>query len=48
MRATLKTENGFTILEVLIAVSVLAIGILAVASMQISAIRGNAFASLQP
>jgi type IV pilus assembly protein PilV len=47
MRAKLETDKGFTILEVLIAISVLAIGILAVASMQVSAIRGNAFASLQ-
>jgi len=39
-----KCEQGFTLLEVIIAVSVLTIGILAVASMQISAIIGNASA----
>ena len=39
-----KCEQGFTLLEVIIAVSVLTIGILAVASMQISSIIGNASA----
>jgi type IV pilus assembly protein PilV len=39
-----RKENGFTILEVLFAISILSIGILAVASMQASAIRGNDFA----
>lgn len=34
-------EGGFTLLEVLIAVAILTFGILAVASMQGSAIRGN-------
>jgi prepilin-type N-terminal cleavage/methylation domain-containing protein len=47
MRAKLKTENGFTIIEVLIAITVLTIGILAVSSMQVYAIRSNAFASHQ-
>lgn len=39
-----KREKGFTLLEVIVAISILTIGILAVASMQIGAIRGNAFA----
>jgi len=39
-----KREKGFTLLEVIIAISILTIGILAVASMQIGAIRGNALA----
>ena len=39
-----RRERGFTILEVLMAASILTIGILTVASMQISSIRGNAFA----
>ena len=47
MKAKLKTDNGFTIIEVLIAISVLTIGILAVSSMQVYAIRSNAFASYQ-
>lgn len=34
---------GFTLLEVLIAISILTIGLLGVASMQASAIRGNYF-----
>lgn len=34
-------ERGFTLLEILVAISLFAIGILAVAAMQISAIRGN-------
>jgi type IV pilus assembly protein PilV len=39
-----KREKGFTLLEVIVAISILTFGILAVASMQMSAIRGNAFA----
>lgn len=35
------SETGFTLLEVLIALSIFTIGILAVGAMQISAIRGN-------
>ena len=38
-------EDGFTILEVIIAVSILTFGLLAVASMQTTAIRGNYNAS---
>ncbi len=34
-------EAGFTLLEILITVCILAIGILAVASMQMAAIQGN-------
>lgn len=34
-------ENGFTILEVLVAVSIFAIGLLAVAALQITAFQGN-------
>ena len=37
-------EQGFTLLEVIIAMCILTIGILAVASMQLSAIRGNSSA----
>ena len=34
-------EAGFTLLEVIVAVSILTVGLLAVASMQTAAIRGN-------
>lgn len=37
------SERGFTLVEVLIAISILTFGLLAVATMQISAIRGNYF-----
>lgn len=40
-----KKEKGFTLIEVLIAISILTVGILAMASMQISAIRGNYLSS---
>ena len=39
-----QNENGFSLLEVIVAISVLTLGLLAVASMQVSAIRGNASA----
>ena len=37
-------ERGFSIIEVMIAISILSIGILALASMQVAAMRGNSFA----
>jgi prepilin-type N-terminal cleavage/methylation domain-containing protein len=36
-----KKDEGFTLIEVLIAISIFAIGLLAVAAMQTSAIRGT-------
>ena len=42
-----KHEAGFSIIEVMIAIAVLSIGILAVAAMQIKAIKGNAQANDQ-
>lgn len=41
--AIIKQQNGFTLIEVLIAMTIFAIGILAVASMQVTAITGNSF-----
>jgi type IV pilus assembly protein PilV len=35
-----KKESGFTLLEVLVAISILAVGMLAVAQMQVTAIQG--------
>jgi len=40
-----KKEQGFTLIEVIIAIGLLTFGILAVASMHISAIQGNSFAA---
>jgi prepilin-type N-terminal cleavage/methylation domain-containing protein len=37
-----KKEAGFTLLEILIAIAILAFGLLAVATMQATAIKGNA------
>lgn len=41
------SENGFTLIETMIAMAILAIGILAVASMQITAFQGNRAARRQ-
>ncbi len=39
-----KKDEGFTLIEVLIAISIFAVGLLAVATMQLSAIRVNSTA----
>ncbi|MEA1867989.1 MAG: prepilin-type N-terminal cleavage/methylation domain-containing protein [Thermodesulfobacteriota bacterium] len=39
-----NNEKGFILIEILIAITVFAVGILAVGSMQITAIKGNSFA----
>ena len=41
---TFKREHGYTLIEVLIALTIFAIGLLAVAGMQTSAIRMNSIA----
>jgi type IV pilus assembly protein PilV len=41
---TLKKEDGFTLIEVLIALTIFAVGLLAIAGMQTSAIRMNSIA----
>jgi type IV pilus assembly protein PilV len=40
-----SNQKGFSLIEILIAITVFAIGILAVAGMQIAAIKGNSFAN---
>lgn len=40
----IKNEKGFTLLEVIVAISILTVGLLGVATMQTSSMRGNAFA----
>jgi len=40
-KKTLKTQDGFTLIEVLIAVTIFAVGLLAIAAMQTTAIRMN-------
>ena len=40
-----KNQNGFTLIEIMIAITVLAIGILAIAKMQLAAVKGNSYAS---
>jgi prepilin-type N-terminal cleavage/methylation domain-containing protein len=43
----LKDNNGFTMIEVLLAMAIFLIGFLAVGSMQISAVNGNSNARLR-
>jgi type IV pilus assembly protein PilV len=40
-----KNQDGFTLVEILIAIAILAFGLLAVATMQVRAIKTNAIAS---
>jgi prepilin-type N-terminal cleavage/methylation domain-containing protein len=40
-RGPKRTERGFTLIEVMVAIAILSFGILAVATMQTSAIRAN-------
>ena len=41
----IKAQSGFTLVEVMIAISILTVGLLGVATMQMSAIRGNGFSN---
>jgi prepilin-type N-terminal cleavage/methylation domain-containing protein len=45
MKACTERQNGFTLIEVLIAIVILTVGILAAALMQVSALGGNSLAS---
>jgi len=40
-KETQKRDQGFTMIEVMIAIVILTVGLLAVGTMQLSAIRGN-------
>ena len=40
-----KSENGFTLVEIMVAICVLGVGLLAIASMQVGAVNANAKAS---
>jgi type IV pilus assembly protein PilV len=40
---SISIEEGFTLVEIMIALVVLSVGLVALAGLQISAIRGNAF-----
>ncbi|MBU0462920.1 MAG: prepilin-type N-terminal cleavage/methylation domain-containing protein [Proteobacteria bacterium] len=44
-KITQDNQKGFTLIEIMIAITVLAIGILGVAKMQLSAVKGNSYAS---
>ncbi len=41
LRPAIKNDNGFSLIELLIAICVMALGMLAAASMQYSAVRNN-------
>ena len=45
MNSKPRNEQGFTLIEVVIAMGLLTFGLLAVASLQIGAIQGNSFAA---
>ncbi len=45
MNELIKEKKGFSLLEVLIALIILAIGVLAIASLQITSTRGNYFSN---
>ena len=42
----IDNENGFTLIEVLVALTIFSIGLLALASMQVTSLRGNANAQV--
>jgi type IV pilus assembly protein PilV len=42
-KSSMSIEEGFTLIEIMIALVVMSIGLTALAAVQISAIRGNAF-----
>lgn len=45
MRRAARGEDGFSLIEVLVALTILAVGLLSLALLQVTAIKGNASAS---
>jgi type IV pilus modification protein PilV len=45
MAGDLRRKEGFSLIEVLVALTILAVGLLALAVLQVTAIKGNAIAS---
>jgi type IV pilus assembly protein PilV len=45
MRRAARAEEGFSLIEVLVALTILAVGLLSLALLQVTAIKGNAGAS---
>jgi len=45
MKRVLNNRNGFSLVELLIAITIFAVGLLAVSGMQVTAIKGNSKAS---
>jgi type IV pilus assembly protein PilV len=43
LKYILKKENGFSLIEVMISLVILAIGLLAIAALQITSVKGNLF-----
>ena len=43
--SSLRTESGFTLIEVMIAIVIVTIGIFATMAMQITTVKGNSFAN---
>ena len=41
LKETLKCQQGFSLIELMVAIAIFSIGVLAVATMQVSAISGN-------
>jgi len=45
MNGTIRNQKGFSLIEVMIALIILAVGLLGIGGLQISSIKGNSFSS---